>query len=36
VGDGIEFEWDVQNARHLKLHRVSAHEFEELIAGKPL
>ena len=33
---GIEFDWDVKNARHLKRHRVEPHEFEELMAGDPV
>ena len=26
---GIEFDWDAENARHLKRHRVTPDEFEE-------
>ena len=33
---GVEFEWDDDNVRHLKRHRVSVQEFEELINGEPL
>jgi uncharacterized DUF497 family protein len=36
VGSQIEFDWDAENLRHLKRHRVGAQEFEELIAGAPL
>ena len=36
MGGEIEFDWGAQNLRHLKQHRVSAQEFEELIAGGPL
>ena len=36
VGGEIEFDWDAQNLRHLKRHRVGAQEFEELITGGPL
>ncbi len=33
---GIEFDWDAENIRHLKRHRVAPAEFEELINGEPL
>jgi uncharacterized DUF497 family protein len=36
VGGGIEFDWDANNTKHLKRHRVTPAEFEELIAGDPL
>jgi uncharacterized DUF497 family protein len=36
VDGEIEFDWDAENLRHLKRHRVGAQEFEELIAGGPL
>jgi uncharacterized DUF497 family protein len=35
VGGGIEFDWDDANIRHLNRHRVSPHEFEEVIGGDP-
>jgi hypothetical protein len=34
--DGIEFDWDAGNTRHLKRHRVSPMEVEELSAGEPV
>ena len=36
MAEAVEFEWDEQNKRHLKSHRVSPHEFEEVIANDPL
>lgn len=33
---GIEFDWDARNTRHLKRHRVTPSEFEELMAGEPV
>jgi uncharacterized DUF497 family protein len=35
VGGGIEFDWDAVNTRHLKRHRVTPTEFEELVSGDP-
>lgn len=35
AGRGIEFDWDAMNTRHLKRHRVTPAEFEELINGDP-
>jgi uncharacterized DUF497 family protein len=35
VDGGIEFDWDAENVRHLKRHRVTPNEFEELITGDP-
>jgi len=32
----IEFDWDAGNTGHLKLHRVTRNEFEELMTGEPL
>jgi uncharacterized DUF497 family protein len=32
---GIEFDWDSVNTRHLKRHRVTPAEFEELMNGEP-
>ena len=34
--DGIEFDWDARNTRHLKRHRVTPSEFEELMAREPV
>ena len=31
-----EFDWDIQNEKHLKLHRVSRKEFEQVICNEPL
>ena len=36
VNGGIEFDWDAGNARHLRRHRVTPDEFEELMTGDPL
>jgi uncharacterized DUF497 family protein len=36
VDGGIEFDWDAENIRHLKRHRVTPDEFEEVIDGDPL
>ena len=33
---GVEFDWDAENARHLRRHRVTPKEFEELMTGDPL
>ncbi len=33
---GVEFDWDAQNTRHLKRHRVTPEEFEELMNGDPV
>jgi len=33
---GIEFHWDAENTRHLKRHRVTPNEFEELITRDPV
>ena len=35
VSGGIEFDWDAGNVRHLKIHRVTPSEFEELMIGDP-
>jgi hypothetical protein len=32
---GIEFDWDAGNIRHLKRHRVTPDEFEEIMKGDP-
>jgi len=31
----IEFDWDAENVRHLKRHRVDPIEFEEMMTGEP-
>ena len=36
VADGVEFDWDDENIRHLKRHRVTTNEFEEVIMNEPL
>jgi hypothetical protein len=36
VNGGIEFDWDAGNTRHLKRHRVTTTEFEELMNGDPV
>jgi uncharacterized DUF497 family protein len=36
VGGGIEFDWDAENTRHLKRHRVTTNEFEDLMNGDPV
>ena len=36
VSGGIEFDWDAGNTRHLKRHRVTRDEFEELMTGDPV
>ncbi|MBI3895649.1 MAG: BrnT family toxin [Acidobacteria bacterium] len=35
MAENIEFEWDEHNRRHLKNHRVSPQEFEQVIANGP-
>jgi len=36
VADAIEFDWDEHNRKHVKSHRVSPQEFEQVIANDPL
>jgi len=36
VAEAIEFDWDEQNKKHLKSHRVSPQEFEQAILNDPL
>ena len=36
MNGGIEFDWDAENARHLKRHGVTPDEFEQLITGDPV
>ena len=33
---GAEFDWDAENVRHLRRHRVASQEFEEIMTGDPL
>lgn len=34
--DGIEFDWDNENKRHLAAHKVVPAEIEQLLNGEPL
>ena len=36
MAGAVEFDWDEANIRHLRTHRVSPDEFEQLIASEPL
>jgi uncharacterized DUF497 family protein len=36
VNGGIEFDWDAENTQHLKRHRVTPDEFEEIMTGDPV
>jgi hypothetical protein len=36
VAETTEFDWDGQNQQHLKSHRVSPQEFEQVIANDPV
>ena len=36
VNGGIDFDWDAENARHLKRHRVTSGRFEEVMTGDPV
>jgi uncharacterized DUF497 family protein len=36
VADGIEFDWDAENTKHLAAHRVTAREFESVMQSSPL
>jgi uncharacterized DUF497 family protein len=33
---GIEFDWDVENTKHLAAHRVTPAEFEQVLNNDPL
>jgi hypothetical protein len=33
---GCEFDRDAENTRHLKRHRITPDEFEELMVGDPM
>ena len=35
VQGDLEFDWDVENTRHLRRHGVTPEEFEELMTGDP-
>ena len=36
VANGVEFDWDAANISHLKRHRVTTLEFEEVMTGDPV
>jgi len=36
VADGIEFDWDAENTKHLAAHKVTAWEFESVMRNSPL
>ena len=36
MAEAIEFDWDEQNRKHLRSHRVSPREFEQAILNDPL
>jgi len=36
VAAAVEFDWDEENRHHLKSHRVSPQEFEQVIENEPL
>jgi uncharacterized DUF497 family protein len=36
LANEIEFDWDAENTKHLKGHKVTAREFESLIQNSPL
>ena len=36
MSGAVEFDWDAENVRHLKRHRVAPDEFEDLMNGDPL
>lgn len=36
VAEAIEFDWDEQNRKHLRAHRVSPREFEQVLGNDPL
>jgi uncharacterized DUF497 family protein len=36
LNSGIEFDWDDDNTRHLKRHRVTLSEFEEVVTNDPV
>jgi uncharacterized DUF497 family protein len=36
VANGIEFDWDAENTKHLAAHKVTAREFESVMQNSPL
>ena len=34
--EAVEFDWDEENSRHLRSHRVSPQEFEQVLWNDPL
>jgi uncharacterized DUF497 family protein len=36
LANGVEFDWDAGNTKHLATHKVTAAEFEELMNNDPL
>ncbi len=36
MGNGIEFDWDAENRKHLAAHRVVTAEFEHVLNNDPL
>ena len=36
MAEDIEFDWDEENKAHLRSHRVSPREFEQVIENNPL
>ena len=36
VADGIEFDWDDENKKHLGTHKVTPAEFEQLLSNNPV
>jgi predicted DNA binding CopG/RHH family protein/uncharacterized DUF497 family protein len=36
VGEGIEFDWDDENTKHLAAHKVTRAEFEQVMNSEPM
>lgn len=36
MADGIEFDWDTENTKHLAAYKVMAREFESVMQNSPL
>ncbi|HXB67936.1 MAG TPA: hypothetical protein VNY05_06820 [Candidatus Acidoferrales bacterium] len=36
VANGIEFDWDEENTKHLAAHKVTPSEFEQVMNNDPL
>ena len=36
MANGIEFDWDARNTKHLAAHNVTAREFEPVMQNSPL